>query len=155
MIPKTVLPVPVKVQTGTILVDVLRMGYIELAVIVFGVIDAVLSRTAIMTGYPLFVIGHGVTSVSFVFVAVFFLRRVAFVPRHLRFSTGNTQYEVSILNTSLGHGRCPLDSRQGSFPCIPRMRCRPAPGPGHFIPGPRARTFPLHPASGHKKTVSF
>ena len=58
VIPQTVLSVPVKVQTGTILVDVLRMGYIELAVIVFGVIDAVLSCAAIVTGDTRFLICH-------------------------------------------------------------------------------------------------
>ena len=155
MIPKPVLPVPIEIQARPALVDVVRMVYVELPVIVFGVIDAVLSRTAIVTGHPLFGFGHGVTSVSFVFVVALFLRRVTFVPRHLRFSTGNTQYKVSMLDTSLGHGRCPLDSRQGPFPCIPRRRCRPAPDPRRFALGFRARAFPLHPASGHKKTVSF
>ena len=58
VIPQTVLPVPVKVQTGSILVDVLRMGYIELPVIVFGVIDAVLSCAAIVTGHTRFLICH-------------------------------------------------------------------------------------------------
>ena len=45
VVSQTVLPVPVKVQAGSILVYVLRMGYIELPVIVFGVIDAVLCDT--------------------------------------------------------------------------------------------------------------
>ena len=51
-----------------------------------------------------------------------------------------------MLDTSLGHGRCPLDSRQGSSPCIPRRRCHPAPDPRRFALGTRARAFPLHPA---------
>ena len=43
MIPQAVLPVPIEVQVSSIPVDVLRMGYVELAVIVLGVIDAVLA----------------------------------------------------------------------------------------------------------------
>ena len=145
VISKAVLPIPIEVQACPAFVDVVRMVYVELPVIVFGVIDAVLSRTAIVTGHPLFGFGHGVTSVSLDFVTILFLCEVAFVPRHLRFSTGNTQYEVSMLNTSLGQrlrlwtlskglslasragaaalhppqGISSLDPEQGSSPCNP------------------------------------
>ena len=62
-----------------------------------------------------------------------------------------------MLDTSLGHGPCPLDSRQGSSPCIPRRRCHPAPDPRALPFGFPARAFPLHsaqalrPAPGHTK----
>lgn len=39
----------------------------------------------------------------------------------------------------------PPDSGQG-LALHPRRRCHPAPAPEHFVPGPRARVLPLHPA---------
>ena len=51
-----------------------------------------------------------------------------------------------MLDTSLGHGRCPLDSRQGSSPCILRRCCHPAPDPRALPFGFPARAFPLHSA---------
>ena len=70
--PQAVLPVPVKVLACPAFVDVVRMIHIELAVIVLWVIDAVLSRTAIVTGHPLLCCSHGITSVSHFFFAVAF-----------------------------------------------------------------------------------
>lgn len=70
---------------------------------------------------------------------------------HLCLSTGNTQYKVSnppgrcAFDTSLGQSVPPLDSGQG-LALQPRRRCHPAPAPEHFVPGPRARVLPLHPA---------
>ena len=72
VIPQAVLPVPVHVLIRSCLVDVFRMGHVELTVVVFGVIDAVLSRTAIVTGHPLLCCSHGITSVSHFFFAVAF-----------------------------------------------------------------------------------
>ena len=54
MISQTILPVPVEVLVRPILVDVVRMGYIKLPVIVLGIVDPVLSGTAIVTRHPLF-----------------------------------------------------------------------------------------------------
>ena len=50
---QAVCAVPVQVQPGSLPGDVLRVLHVEAAVVVPGVVDAVLSRTAIVTGYPL------------------------------------------------------------------------------------------------------
>ena len=48
VIPKTVLPVPIEVQARPAFVDIVRMVYVELPVVVFGVIDAVLDRKSVV-----------------------------------------------------------------------------------------------------------
>ncbi len=70
-------------------------------------------------------------------------------------STGNTQYKVSnpsgrfAFNTSLGQNAPPLDSGQGPSPCIPRRRCRPAPGPEGLPPSGLPAAQRGHARVGH------
>lgn len=136
---QTVCAVPVKVHGGSGCFDVFGVGHIEAAVIVLGIINAMLSCTAIVTGHPLLLIRDGRSPPSFLwgYLSIF---AMGCVPRRAPVSTGNTQYKVSnssgrcAFNTSLGQSAPPLDSGQGSSPCIPRRRCRPAPAPEGLPP---------------------
>ena len=146
---QTILTVPVKVQAGAILDDVICVFYIKAAVIVLGIIDTMFPGSTVVTGY-MGLIFHRFTSFQ-CFGQPWFLRLVASPEGH-PFSTGNTQYKVSnppgrcAFDTSLGQSAPPLDSEQG-LPLQLRRRYHPAPGPRSLPFGFPARALPsAHPA---------
>ncbi len=56
---QTVFAVPVKVHGGSGCFDVVGVRHIEAAVVVLGIVNAVLACTAIVTGHPLLLIRDG------------------------------------------------------------------------------------------------
>ena len=85
---QTVITVPVKVHSGSGCFDVFSVVYIEAAVIVLGVVDAVFSCTAIVTGYPLLLICDGRSPPSCLFHYFFRL------PSCFRFPEGSLFRQV-------------------------------------------------------------
>ena len=120
---QAVCAVPVQVQPGSLPGDVLRILHVEAAIVVPGVIDAVFSRAAIVTGYPLLLIGDGRSPPSLLLGCLFPWRSCFRSPEELLFrqvipsTKCRTPSGRFAFNTSLGHGRCPLDSRQALPPC--------------------------------------
>ena len=106
-------------------------GYVEAAIVVPGVIDAVFSRAAIVTGYPLLLIGDGRSPPSLLLGCLFPWRSCFRSPEGLLFrqvipsTKCRTPSGRFAFNTSLGHGRCPLDSRQALPPCTRPMGVAP------------------------------
>ena len=120
---QAVCAVPVQVQPGSLPGDVLRVLHVEAAVVVPGIIDAVLSRAAIVTGYPLLLHCDGWSPPSRLLGCLFpwrscFCSSEGLLFRQVIPSTKcRTPSGRFAFNTSLGHGRCPLDSRQALPPC--------------------------------------
>ena len=109
--------VPVEVQTGSILADVIRVFYVEAAVVVLGIIDTMFPGSTVVTRYTGFLLhgSHLHSNLRCLLGLPLFLRQVASPEGH-PFSTGNTQYKVSnppgccAFDTSLGQSAPPLDS---------------------------------------------
>ena len=128
---QAVCAVPVQVQPCSLPGDVLRVLHVEAAVVVPGIIDAVLSRAAIVTGYPLLSNCDGWSPPSRLLGCLFPWRSCFRSPEGLLFrqvipsTKCRTPSGRFAFNTSLGHGRCPLDSRQVLPPCTRPMGVAP------------------------------